>query len=119
MSTLKADTIQSTGGGAATLTKQVAAKATIAADDAASIFDSFNISSGSDEGTGDYDYNITSAFNATIAQKCCSGVCLGSTGVVRVKGARATASVIDIAVLNSSFNNTDGNHALAVHGDLL
>jgi len=59
MSTLKADTIQSTGGGAATLTKQVAAKVygNSAAD--ASLRDSFGISSSSDEGTGNYRFNFT------------------------------------------------------------
>jgi len=118
--TLKADTLtHSTAGSLATnFVVNGSAKATVAADSAASIYDSLNISSGSDEGTGDYDYNVTSAFTATVAEKCCGGVCIGTTAVLRIKAARATASVIDIAVLNSSFNNADGNHALAVHGDL-
>ena len=118
-SVLNVDTIADKAGtGPVALTKQVAAKATIAASSSASIYDSFNISSGSDEGTGDYDYNVTSAFTATVAEKCCSGVCLASTGVLRIKGARSSTTVIDIATINSSFNNADHNHALAVHGDL-
>ena len=53
MSTLKADTIQSTGGGAATLTKQEAAKcySRFNASTNAAI-SSFNQSSRSDDGTG-------------------------------------------------------------------
>mgnify|MGYP003153832089 CR=1 FL=1 len=52
MSTLKADTIQSTGGGAVTLTKQSAAKAWATADDNTTLMDSFNISGITDVSTG-------------------------------------------------------------------
>ena len=118
-SVLNVDTIADKAGtGPVGLTKQSAAKATIAAGIDASLFDSFNISSGEDEGTGDYKYNVTSAFSGTTVEKCCSACTLGTTAVVRTKAADATASVIDIEVMNSSFNEHDGNHALAVHGDL-
>jgi hypothetical protein len=54
MSTLKVDTIQSTGGGAATLTKQHASKAWINFNQTSTqaIRDSFNISSITDAATG-------------------------------------------------------------------
>ena len=54
MSTLKADTIQSTSGGAATLTKQHAAKAWINFNQTSTqaIRDSYNISSITDAATG-------------------------------------------------------------------
>ena len=67
MSTLKADTIQSTGGGAATLTKQSAAKAWINFNGTGTIAtrDSFNLSSLSDIGTGEYSVTITSAMSDT------------------------------------------------------
>jgi len=63
MSTLKADTIQSTGGGAATLTKQSAAKAWINFNGVGTVATrgSFNVSSLADEGTGAYQTNLTSA----------------------------------------------------------
>ena len=67
MSTLKADTIQSTGGGAATLTKQSAAKTWVNFDGTASgaaARDSFNVSGMTDNGTGDYSVNFISAFNS-------------------------------------------------------
>jgi hypothetical protein len=64
MSTLKADTIQNTSGGAVTLTKQHAAKAYIyspATSD--SIHDSFNVSSIDDDALGRQGVNITSALS--------------------------------------------------------
>ena len=59
MSTLKADTIQNTSGGAATLTKQQAAKAYINQDEGTSIIKSFNVASLVDNATGDYIVNFT------------------------------------------------------------
>ena len=56
MSTLKADTIQNTSGGPATLTQQEAARVAsiIASENDATLYRSLNVSSGVDEGTGDY-----------------------------------------------------------------
>ena len=62
MSTLKADTIQNTSGGAATLTKQSAAKAWNFFDGSAGTIaygDSFNSSTLTDNGTGNYKYAFT------------------------------------------------------------
>jgi len=62
MSTLKADTIQNTSGGAVTLTNQYAAKSYINFDnDGTSIFKSVNVSSLSDDGTADYAFTMTNA----------------------------------------------------------
>ena len=63
MSTLKADTIQSTGGGAATLTKQTAAKAWVNFNGTSTVAirASNNVASITDNGTGDYTANFTSA----------------------------------------------------------
>ena len=65
MSTLKADTIQSTGGGAATLTKQHAAKAWMQLNGTGTIAiqGSFNTSSVTDNTTGDYQQTYTNSFN--------------------------------------------------------
>jgi hypothetical protein len=70
MSTLKADTIQSTGGGAATLTKQSAAKAWIFTTDKTTYVpdNSLNISSVTDNGVGRVESNFSNSFaNAYIA----------------------------------------------------
>ena len=67
MSTLKADTIQSTGGGAATLTKQSAAKAFYTGDRNTSntiVNDSLNAASVTDGGTGKFTFAITSAMSS-------------------------------------------------------
>ena len=61
MSTLKADTIQNTSGGAATLTKQSAAKAWLNSDHTTNaISSSFNYSSFTDINTGDSTLAFTS-----------------------------------------------------------
>ena len=64
MSTLKADTIQSTSGGAATLTKQHASKmwANVAAG-AGSYRDSFNSSTLTDHATGRYGVSLTNSMS--------------------------------------------------------
>jgi len=64
---LKADTIQSTGGGAATLTKQSATKAWLNLNGTGTIAarDSFNISSITDTNTGKYAPVMTSAMSNT------------------------------------------------------
>lgn len=63
MSTLKADTIQSTGGGAATLTKQFAAKVWVNFDQNTTAQDSENVSSLTDNAAGDYTVNFTNAMS--------------------------------------------------------
>ena len=70
MSTLKADTIQSTSGGAATLTKQHAAKSWLNFNGRGTIAarDSFNHSSLTDVSTGNYTVTMTNAMgNANYA----------------------------------------------------
>ena len=75
MSVLKADTIQSTGGGAATLTKQEAMKVWVNYDATAQAVDgSLNNSSVTDSGTGDFTFTQTNAFSAA-ADKCCTFGC--------------------------------------------
>ena len=65
MSTLKADTIQSTSGGAATLTKQQAAKFWVSYDAKADNIDgSFNHTSLTDVGTGEHAFSFTNNFGS-------------------------------------------------------
>ena len=67
MSTLKADTIQNTSGGAATLTKQSASKAFISFDGTGtvSIDVSFNVSTLTDHGSAEYSITYTSNINTS------------------------------------------------------
>ena len=64
MSTLKADTIQNTSGGAVTLTNQQAAKALCNLDGTGTIAirASFNISSVTDNATAKYVHSFTNSF---------------------------------------------------------
>ena len=94
------------------------AKTTVAASDAAVLLDSLNVSSGEDEGTGDYKYNLTAAFSASTVNLCNAGTCLGASSVVRTKSADASTSVLDLATMNSSFSGVDAAHAMATFGDL-
>jgi hypothetical protein len=64
MSTLKADTIQNTSGGAVTLTKQEAVKMWTRHNSGTAI-GSFNQSSITDNASGDYTLNFTNSFSDT------------------------------------------------------
>jgi|TARA_R100000479_G_scaffold152030_1_gene87873 hypothetical protein len=118
MSTLKADTIQNTSGGPATFTQQSAARVFIAADGSASLHKSLNVSSGVDEGTGDYKYNLTNALDSTTMENAVTATCLGYQDIVRVKSAEASASVLDVEVINTSAGQHDAGQGIAIHGDL-
>ena len=69
MSTIKVDTVQSTGGGAVTLTNQEAIKVWVNFDGSSlsgtGVNDSFNVTSMTDNGTGDYTTNITNNMGNT------------------------------------------------------
>jgi len=79
MSTLKADTIQNTSGGAATLTKQVTAKSFCAWDfDPLSIADSLNISSQTDNGVGETLNSFTNAMS--VSNGYAANMTIGTTG---------------------------------------
>ena len=86
MSTLKADTIQSTGGGAATLTKQQAAKFLLTYDAINQTNDNgLNNSSTTDVSTGEYRGNATNAFaTATGQTQCVSAYNAANDSGVRV-----------------------------------
>ena len=66
MSTLKADTIQNTSGGAVTLTNQYGIKIWINfnGDGTIAIRDSFNVSGIADEGNGDYTTTFTNSMSS-------------------------------------------------------
>ena len=79
MSTLKADTIQSTGGGAATLTKQEATKHWVNYDAVDQTTDgSLNQSSLTDHSTGEFSSTFTNNFSSA-TNKCHLSSCLNSS----------------------------------------
>ena len=130
MSTLKADTIQSTGGGAATLTKQHAAKAWLNIDQTSTqaIRESFNVSSIADNGTGLTTVTVSSAFAnndyiATIALRMHSGTSnTGSSGGVNTSDGSAsiTTTAHQLCYINTgSTGDSDTPYGgSSIHGDL-
>jgi len=81
MSTLKADTIQNTSGGAVTLTNQSAAKAWVNFNGTGTIAvrDSLNVSSLDDNATGEYDANFSSSMDSVGYTWAISGRSGGTT----------------------------------------
>ena len=126
MSTLKADTIQSTSGGAATLTKQSAAKAfmNFNGTGTAAARKSFNTSTITDNGTGQFRISMVSAMSD--ADFALVGNCIGdgssSNRTSAHMGSRGsnTTSIMDV---NTGRSDTDAqadwthNSAVAL-GDL-
>ena len=94
------------------------AKVTIAADDDAVLYKSLNVSSGVDQTTGDYKYNLTNALTTTTAENCVTACALGYENIIRVKTADASTSVLDLHSINTSGSSANGDHGAAIHGDL-
>ena len=125
MSTLKADTIQSTSGGAATLTKQHAAKAwsQFTTTTSTAKYDDFNISSYTDNATGDTTLTFTSSMsNALYCHPGSSGGVTSGNGVLYSldqSTARTSSLFRVITFANSSGTSQDTpRNEVAVFGDL-
>ena len=123
MSTLKADTIQSTSGGAATLTKQSAAKAWVNYNQATpATVDSFSVSSVTDSTTGQYKINVSTAFDSS--GYSCSGMAKGEAGVSlgRISedhdNSRTTSQMPVITSRISDGAYRDLVSSATIHGDL-
>ena len=107
MSTIKVDTVQSSGGGAVTLTKQQAAKAWINFDGTASgaaARGSFNLASMTDSGTGLYVCNLTNAFANTNDCAATSSASASTSGSDNrnISTTITSASAIDSRVSNAA-----------------
>ena len=121
MSTLRANTIETSSGGTVTLTNQSAAKAYCgaAAADGSGISDSLNVSSQTDNGTGDYDYTVTNAFAAQMDNGGIVGMAGQHFRIIRVGATDTTTTVFDSKLHNSNDGSAvDTSHHWAVHGDL-
>ena len=125
MSTIKVDTVQSTGGGAVTLTNQHAPKVWLHYDQkgdsgSTQALDSFNVSSVTDAATGQYEVNVTNsfsnAFHATGAIAIDSGTsALFSSG----PESDTSSSMIDLLSYNSGGSLADADSATNITcGDL-
>ena len=121
---IKADTIQSTGGGAATLTKQSAAKAFSHLDlkTENTIDASLNVSSITDRATGKVTVTFTNAMsniNYTSLGDSWNGVSNNYGRIVSPDEARTTSAVLMSIALTSNFALEDCQDVDIVnHGDL-
>jgi hypothetical protein len=122
MSTLKADTIQSTGGGAATLTKQTAAKVFLNFDqDAPAVEGSLNITSVTDTGTGIFDPQFTNNF-ADVHYACAGMGC--DTFIITLDDGHeetvlTTTSDCQMKAQQGGGGLTDNEQTMVIiHGDL-
>lgn len=101
-------------------TVEGSAKAWCIASDAAVIVGSFNISSGTDNGTGDYEYAYTNnmlATSRTIVMVTPDSPSSGSNK--SATGDNPSASVYKVFILTSSTGNAlDSINHSTVHGDL-
>ena len=122
MSTLKADTIQSTGGGAVTLTKQSAAKAWVNfknSVDPPAIQGSFNVSSLTDDGA-EIKFNLISAmadaFYAPVGSG--GGATLGNPANRNLAMNALSTTSVDTELYTTSNAQTTGHCHGSISGDL-
>ena len=128
MSVLKADTIQSTGGGAATLTKQSAAKlwCNLNGTSTAAIADSFNTASITDHASGSYSVIATNAMSSANYSKVThSGDSSSSGGNVPIiggqRGFTATSTTVKLAASYHADSTNLDDHSdvnITYFGDL-
>jgi|DEB0MinimDraft_6_1074348.scaffolds.fasta_scaffold111137_2 hypothetical protein len=95
------------------------AKAFVHGDETAAILKSFNVSTGTDHGTGDYSYALVSAMDSNnYSMPCCvrSGT---PDRNARRNSTRDSASVMAIGTSNARLNsNVDHIQNATLHGDL-
>ena len=129
MSTIKVDTIQSSGGGATTLTKQHASKVWASyGGTSQATMDSFNVTSITDESTdGVVSYSLTNAFTNkyyAIAFSAGYGDHFESRNTSGQSsnddfGGRTTSSFTYSGAMDTSGTRQETHdHSLSIHGDL-
>jgi hypothetical protein len=120
MSTLRADTIQNTSGGAVTLTNQSAAKAWCTFDASSgtpTILDNINVTSLTDTSTGTQDVNFVNSFNNT---SYTTNATVGQGGNKNAVYDNTATSSVEIKTETATTGaDADFNHvSVAHHGDL-
>ena len=115
-----ADTLEHSTAGSVTTDYVVngSAKAWAAANTTAGVYDSFNITTGTDHGTGDYTLAIINALSSV--NYSAPMVCYGNTtGAIPINHfARTTASVIGCKTVNTSNTAIDQSWDVTINGDL-
>jgi len=123
VSTIKVDTVQSTGGGAVTLTNQSASKFRVHhSGDTPTTNESFNMSTLTDEAAGRYSYAFSSPFNTVYFTTTAMSTEDGTIGYVTMYYSRnytRAASSVHIQGIDQGDSYDDGQYTAVVsHGDL-
>ena len=96
---------------------QGTAKAWLQATDAAVLSDSFNISGGTDNGTGDYTYALSNNMANNEWSQTCNAI---HAEIAQVKNTTLITSAISVRVFTrtDSFTSANQRNFVALHGDL-
>ena len=119
-SELRVNTLKDASGNNSVATSTVAqgrAKAWHKAQDNATLDDSFNISSGSDQGTGNYDYSFTNGMNNANYSITCSGS-YAEIGEPEQSSATTSQYTVRTFGRQDSLNNADSRQSAQIAGDL-
>jgi hypothetical protein len=119
-SELRVNTLKDASGNNSVATSTVAqgsAKAWHKAQNNATLDDSFNISSGSDQGTGNYDYSFTNSMNNANYSITCSGS-YAEIGEPEQSSATASQYTVRTFGRQDSLNNADQRQSAQIAGDL-
>ena len=119
-SELRVNTIKDASGNNSVATSTVAqgsAKAWVNANDDATLDDSFNISGGADNGTGDYTYSFTN--NLVNTNYSVTAICIDNNAEICHNNSRATSSyTIRIKEGDNGTTERDRPQSGTLHGDL-
>ena len=103
------------GGSNTTNLQQGVAKSWVLGTNAAVLTDSFNVSSGSDDGTGDYSYTVSTNFGSANF----SVELTGAENNIRILWNKTrTTSSYAMGVTDNNGTSQDAAIAATVHGDL-
>ena len=93
------------------------AKAFVSGNTTATPQESFNVASGTDNGTGDFSYSVTNAFTNDDYILTASALSTAARFAVENQN-RNTSSVIAVQMRSDTASATNTRHNIAVHGDL-
>ena len=116
-----ADTLEHSTAGSLTTDYVVegSAKAWLSSDATTSPYDSFNISSGTDHGTGDYSHTLTNAYSTRTGYSQAGAVYTSAGGATITRNSsRDAAGTIAVEVTNAAGTAADASHNVMTHGDL-
>ena len=116
MSTIKVDTVQSTGGGAVTLTNQHAPKVWFTLGMDAVQDDSFNCSSVDDDGTGDFGIHFTNNLSNALYSSAVAVTVDGLNPRGMVQSPSKTASAVEVRMM--SMNDGSATESNITHTEM-